>query len=136
MDIASGRLTCKLGVLWFHLSLVIIGSFVLRDPNTKSENLGKNMKYLPFENITYRSNLDSEEIIKRVEEIIEPKRTFRITWTFGGGNHKPYEGEIRGTSFHMNRITEYRNSFLPQCRVKLQISGKLPLFFSCTTYKI
>ena len=32
------------------------------------------MKYLPFENITYRTKLELEEIQKRINEVIEPKK--------------------------------------------------------------
>jgi hypothetical protein len=71
------------------------------------------MKYLPSENITYRTKLDSGEISKRVNEIIEPKKTFRMTGIFGGKNHKPYEGSVNGLSFKITRIIGYRNSFLP-----------------------
>jgi len=72
------------------------------------------MKYLPFENITYKTKLDSEEIVNKLIEVTEPKKTFRTKGIFGNGNHKPYEGSINGTSFTINRIIGYRNSFLPR----------------------
>ena len=68
------------------------------------------MKYLPFENITYKSRLHSEEILKKIDEIIEPKKTFRISGVFGNNNHKPYEGNIVGNSFNITRLINYRNS--------------------------
>ncbi len=71
------------------------------------------MKYLPFENITYRTKLEPEEIQKRINEVVEPKKTFRMTGIFGRRNHKPYEGSINGNSFSIMRIISYRNSFLP-----------------------
>ncbi len=72
------------------------------------------MKYLPFENIIYQTKLDSEEILKRINEVVEPKKTFRKTSFFGkSNNHKPYEGSVNRNSFKMSRIIEYRNSFLP-----------------------
>ena len=71
------------------------------------------MKYLPFENIIYRTELDSEEILQRLNENIEPKKTFRMTKIFGDNNHKPYEGDISGVSFNITRIISYRNSFMP-----------------------
>ncbi len=74
------------------------------------------MKYLPFENITYETKLDTEEILNRINEIIEPKKAFRMTGIFGSGNHKPYEGSIIGNSFNINRIIGYRNSFLPRIK--------------------
>ena len=78
------------------------------------------MKYLPFENITYRTNLELEEIQKRINEVIEPKKTFRMTGIFGNSNHKPYEGSINGNSFNMTRIIGYRNSFLPRIKGEIE----------------
>lgn len=78
------------------------------------------MKYLPFENITYQTKLDSEEILNRIDKIIEPKKAFR--GLFGNRNHKPYEGSINGKSFNITRIIGYKNSFLP--RIKGSINQK------------
>ena len=72
------------------------------------------MKYLPFENISYSSQLDPEEILKRINEIIEPKKTFRMAGFFGNNKHKPYEGNTNGMAFNITRIIGYRNSFLPR----------------------
>jgi hypothetical protein len=75
------------------------------------------MKYLPFENITYKSNLNSEEIIKKIDEIIEPKKAFSVSGIFGNNkNNKPYEGNIVGNSFNITRLISYRNSFLPKIK--------------------
>ena len=71
------------------------------------------MKYLPFENITYKTQLDPEEILKRLSEITEPKKTIRMKGIFGNNDHKPYEGRISKNTFSINRIIDYRNSFLP-----------------------
>lgn len=71
------------------------------------------MKYLPYENITYRTKLDVEEVFKRLNEIIEPVQGVRMPVIFGGGDHKPYEGSIKGMSFKISRVIGYRNSFLP-----------------------
>ncbi len=74
------------------------------------------MKYLPFENITYQTKLETEEILNRINEIIEPKKTFRMTGIFGSSDHKPYEGSINGNTFNLTRIISYRNSFLPRIK--------------------
>ncbi|NEQ53189.1 MAG: hypothetical protein F6K11_24140 [Leptolyngbya sp. SIO3F4] len=71
------------------------------------------MKYLPFENITYKTQLDPDEILKRLSEVIEPKKTIRMKGMFGNNNHKPYEGRISKNIFIINRIITYRNSFIP-----------------------
>ena len=74
------------------------------------------MKYLPFENITYRTKLDSEQILMKIDEVIEPEKTFRLTGVFGNSDHKSYEGSINGNSFKMTRIISYKNSFLPRIK--------------------
>ena len=80
------------------------------------------MKYLPFEKLTYKTSLASEEILKRLRENIEPKKTFRMTGLFGSKDHKHYEGSIEGRSFSISRIIHYRNSFLPI--IKGEIASK------------
>lgn len=71
-------------------------------------------KFLPFENITYQSRLDSDQILSRLSKVVEPKKTFRMKGIFSSGDHKPYEGTIEGNTFSINRIINYRNSFLPR----------------------
>jgi len=71
------------------------------------------VSYLPFENITYKTKLNSEEILRRMSKIIEPKQAFRVTWFFKNNNYKPYEGNINSNSFSISRIIGYRNSFVP-----------------------
>lgn len=71
------------------------------------------MKFLPTENITYKTRLKEEEIFKRLSANIEPEKTFR----FGGlssGSAKTYEGQVNGQTFDIKRIISYRNSFLPR----------------------
>lgn len=72
------------------------------------------MKYFPFENITYQTKLEPKEILEKINEVIEPKKTFRSTGIFGSSDHKPYEGSINENSFSITRIIGYRNSFLPR----------------------
>lgn len=71
------------------------------------------MKYLPIEHITYKTKLSSEEVSKKIEEVIEPKKTVRINNIFKKRNHKPYEGYIHENTFNIKRIINHRNSFLP-----------------------
>lgn len=80
------------------------------------------MKYLPYENITYKSMVDSKEILNRIGEIIEPKKTFRMSGVSGNNDHKPYEGYIKGNSFNITRIIEYQNSFLPRIKGNIENS--------------
>ena len=73
------------------------------------------MKYLPFENITYRSSLSEEEILERLEEVLEPpqKGILKGIWE---NKHKPYRGTISGHSFSIEKVIDYRNTFLPRIK--------------------
>lgn len=73
------------------------------------------MKYLPIENITYKTRLKEEELIRRLSETIEPKKIFRFG-IFGRNSTKTYEGQIIGKTFKIRRIIRYRNSFLPRIK--------------------
>ena len=72
------------------------------------------MKIIPNEKLIYKTDLSKEEILKRLEQEIEPKQWLRMKGIFGNKNHKAYEGEIKDNYFHIKRIISYHNSFLPQ----------------------
>jgi hypothetical protein len=78
-------------------------------------------KYLPFEKYTLVSRLSAEEVRKRLIANIEPAKKFQF-YIFKKTGSKPYEGRIEGNQFTINRIIDYRNSFLPVIRG--QISEK------------
>ncbi|BAP30596.1 uncharacterized protein CHSO_1559 [Chryseobacterium sp. StRB126] len=67
------------------------------------------MKYLPFERITYRTDLSQQEIIKSLSDVVEPKK-----FSFGRNPIKDYEGSVDTDGFDISRVINYRNSFLPQ----------------------
>lgn len=69
------------------------------------------MKYLPTENITYKTRLTEDEVLKRLEALIEPSTKFGL---LGGMVSKNYEGQITPPSFAIKRIIRYQNSFLPR----------------------
>jgi hypothetical protein len=71
------------------------------------------MKYLPFETITYRTNLPVEEVIKRLRKNIRQKKKFidkSIPFVNVSG---PYAGTIKDSTFKISREISYNNSFLP-----------------------
>ncbi len=70
----------------------------------------KLVKFLPVENIIYKTPLTEDEVIKAVAEKTEPSK-FRF---FSSNSSKTYEGKIEGKTFDISRIINYRNSFLPQ----------------------
>lgn len=87
------------------------------------------MKFLPTENLTFKTHLKPEEVIRRLSDNIEPEKVFRLG-IFNRNETKAYEGYISGTSFNIKRITSYRNSFLPK------INGIIESEYSRTTIKV
>lgn len=73
------------------------------------------MKYLPFERITYSTNLPQQEIIKKLSDVVEPK-----TISFRRNSTKDYEGSVDTESFNISRVINYRNSFLSQISGTIQ----------------
>lgn len=75
------------------------------------------MKYLPYENITYRTKLPGYEVIKRLSENIGPREFFSLRFN---QDRKPYEGNIEHNGFNISRVTIFRrNSFNPTIKGKL-----------------
>ena len=64
------------------------------------------MVFLPFENITYLSDLTESEVYSRLRNAVEPRSYRNYT--------KPYSGEVNDASFKIQRVIDYRNSFLPR----------------------
>jgi hypothetical protein len=87
------------------------------------------MKFLPTENITYKTKLKEEEIFGRLSDLIEPEKTFRFG-IFSSDSSKSYEGQINGQTFDIKRIIGYRNSFLPR------INGIIERDFDGMTIKV
>lgn len=79
------------------------------------------MKFLPYERFRIRTVLSSQEVLKRLDTAIEPRRSFRSF----GSREKPYEGRLEGSHFEVSRIIRYRNSFLPMIKgdVESELSG-------------
>lgn len=71
------------------------------------------MKYLPAEDITYKTKLTATTLVQRLKDSIEPERAFRFG-LFQRRETKPYQGKVVGNSFNISRIISYRNSFLPR----------------------
>jgi len=81
------------------------------------------MTLFPFDEITYQTRLSEVEVKKRLADLVEPVKIFRIR-DFRKKS-KPYEGKLNGMKFKINRIISYRNSFLPVITgdMRNQISG-------------
>ena len=87
------------------------------------------MKYLPADNITYKTKLKGAALIQRLEDSIEPERAFRFG-LFNRRETKPYQGKVVGHTFNISRIISYRNSFLPR------ISGSIENTFSGSLIRV
>ena len=68
---------------------------------------------LPFANIVYHSRLMPEEILLRLGAVTEEKPKISFSF-FGNKPIKPYQGQIQGMGFSIQRVINYRNSFLPR----------------------
>jgi hypothetical protein len=69
-------------------------------------------KFLPFENYVLTSKLTPAEVHNCLSGQIESPKSFSFSLLHRESN-KPYEGEILENTFTIQRIIDYRNSFLP-----------------------
>ena len=69
------------------------------------------MKLWPSDSYEIQTPIQLEEVVRRLEEQIEPAKWFRISHT-----HKFFQGEVSREGFKITRIVHYRNSFLPVIR--------------------
>lgn len=86
-------------------------------------------KFLPVENLIYKTKLSKEQAIQKLNDNIEVEKSFG----FGINNStysKPYIGQIIGNNFEIKRAINYRNSFLPQ------IKGEIYTEFDGTKIKV
>ena len=68
------------------------------------------MILVPYETISYKTKLGNDQITKRIQEIIEPKKTIRL---IKGNSKKAYEGIVRESSFNIRRMITFTNLFSP-----------------------
>jgi|SRR5215469_5992326 len=88
--------------------------------NTISHTNLQAMTFLPFERLTLRSELRSDEVYSRLAAAVEPVRW--ITNPFSR-DHKPSEGEITSSGFKITRMIRYRNSFRPIVTGRIRDEG-------------
>jgi hypothetical protein len=79
-------------------------------------------KYLPFEQYTIITSLHPEIIAGRLIEILAPKKN-NFFFNFNRDTTRPYEGYFAHDMFEINRIINYRNSFLPIITGKISKTG-------------
>jgi hypothetical protein len=66
------------------------------------------MRLLPYRKLTLRSAMSAAGAAQALAKEVEPKRWFRL-----GAGSASFEGSVTGSSFEIQRIIQYRNSFLP-----------------------
>lgn len=71
------------------------------------------MNFLPYENITYLSKLNIDQISERLNNVVEPVSSNFYSKTFKRISNFEYTGTVQFDSFKIVRIIQYRNSFLP-----------------------
>lgn len=82
------------------------------------------MKFLPYEKMVFHSSLKEDKVKEKLVNVTEPIKGWRFQLVRFNSTSK-YAGEINGSSFQINRIISYRNSFLPQIigKIEPQING-------------
>lgn len=74
----------------------------------------------PYENFTINTSLHPEIVRQKLLAVVEPRKAIR--WNINNYG-KPYEGEVGDHSFEINRIINYRNSFLPIIKGRIYPEG-------------
>jgi|GEM_PF-2389931 len=69
------------------------------------------MKFLPYEELTYESLLQKDEVIKRLATKIDPNPPF-LNWKFGK-LEQPFKGTIEGNKFMISKILSNSSKSLP-----------------------
>ncbi|HMI01683.1 MAG TPA: hypothetical protein VK541_04330 [Pedobacter sp.] len=59
--------------------------------------------FIPYERITYTTNLDKDEVIKRLVSKIDPNPSL-LNWKFGKLD-RPFKGELLGYKFRLSKIS-------------------------------
>ena len=81
------------------------------------------VRFIPYEKFIIKTSFSSDEIKQKLSEIIEPARTFRYEFS---SKYKPYEGEVDGDNFKINKTICYGRSgkvFSPIIKGKIQGSS-------------
>jgi hypothetical protein len=74
---------------------------------------------LPYQTIVLESPLAPQEARERLEAAVEP-----VQLVSRGPRQRPFEGTVEGTTFHINRIITYRNSFRPQLHGRIETTTR------------
>ncbi|MCL2130980.1 MAG: hypothetical protein FWH36_00775 [Lentimicrobiaceae bacterium] len=92
------------------------------------------MRFLPAENIVYKTNLKEDEVIKQLSGCVEPGSIMLnfLLWL----SDKPYEGHIDGRNFKIRKVITNGNPFCPRISgiiyndfddLKISVKMRLPV---------
>jgi len=71
------------------------------------------MRFIPYEDFTYDTELSENEILKRLNDVIGQDRMFHLNLS-GDGKERLYEGKIIDRQFDVKRVGQFsRNSIQP-----------------------
>jgi hypothetical protein len=74
-----------------------------------------NRMLFPYSTLVFQSALSEFQAIARLQAAVEPERWFRLR-----SAERPFEGTVEGRTFRIQRIIQYRNSFLPALHGKVE----------------
>jgi len=69
------------------------------------------MAFIPYGKISYKTKLNYDEAVKRLQEDVEGKKLIRI---IKGNQKKDYEGKFAENKFEIRRILMFSNVFSPE----------------------
>lgn len=72
-------------------------------------DIKKSTRFLPFEDFVIKTALSPTEIIRRLTEALEPRKLIRVS----SANLKPFEGEVNGLKFQLNRTLGNHQVYTP-----------------------
>jgi hypothetical protein len=70
---------------------------------------------LPYQSRVFDSALTPSQALEHLKGAVEPKKWFRFRRA-----ERPFEGMVEGSTFHIQRIIRYGNSFLPQLHGRVE----------------
>lgn len=85
----------------------------------------KAKQLLPFDSYTLYTRLNPTEVKAKINSVIKPKGAVYSAAYADQQENWAYEGSVKGDSFEIKRIINYRNSFLPI--IKGSIRGSMNL---------
>lgn len=96
------------------------------------------MKFLPYEKYNRYTRLSLEAVHQRLADNIEQRAKSESKNTT-----KPYRGQLTNETFHISRVIDYRNSFLPvtngvysrengvtRIRIRMQLDNTYLVFYA------